>query len=102
MASISFPFRVNPSTRGVATNPDGSDPEINEAVALHILTHPGERPMRPEFGTESMSFGEVLDQGALQLQLTLHGWEHVTITDVAAGQPDGGRINAVVTWERNA
>lgn len=102
MASISFPFRVNPSTRGVATNPDGSDPEINEAVALHVMTHPGERPMRPEFGTESMPFGDGLDMGSLQLQLTTHGWEHITITDITTGTPQGGRVESVVTWERNA
>lgn len=100
MASISFPFRVDPSTRGVVTNHDGSDAEINEAVALHALTHPGERPMRPEFGTESMSFGDGLDQGSLQLQLYLHGWEHVIITDITTGDPDGGRVESVVTWER--
>lgn len=101
MASISFPFRVNPSTRGVATNQDGSLAEINEAIALHVMTHPGERPMRPDFGTESMAFGPGLDQGALQLQLTNYGWAHVAILDVTSGMPENGRVESVVTWERN-
>lgn len=102
MPSISFPFRVDPANRRVATNPDGSDPEINEAIAVHVLVQPGERPMRPGFGTESLPFSNGLDQGALQLQLSEHGWEHIAVTGVNSGPPDNGRVESVVTWERNA
>lgn len=101
MASLSFPFRVDPISRDVVTNPDGSDPETHEAIAAHIMTQPFERPMRPNFGTESVAFGTGLDRGALQLQISEHGWEHITITDVASDTPNGGRIESVVTWERN-
>lgn len=101
MPSISFPFRVDPSSRAVATNPDGSDPEVNEAIAVHVMTQPGERPLRPGFGTESLPFSDGVDQGALQLQLTEYGWEHITITDVSPGEPANGRVENAVTWERN-
>ena len=101
MPSLSFPFRVDPVSRRVATNPDGSDPEANEAIALHVLTQPGERPMRPGFGTESLSFTDGLDVGARQLQLTEHGWERLSVTDIANGIPDNGRVESVVSWERS-
>lgn len=101
MASISFPFRVDPTNRRVATNPDGSDPEVNEAIAAHVMVQPGERPMRPGFGTESMPFGDGLDAGALQLQLTEYGWEHIAVTDITTTQPQNGRVESVVTWERS-
>jgi hypothetical protein len=101
MASLSFPFRVDPATRRVATNPDGSDPEASEAIALHILTFMGERPMRPGFGTESLPFGPGLDPSALQLQLTEHGWDNLSITDITDGPPANGRVESIVSWERN-
>lgn len=101
MASLSFPFRVDSVSRRVVTNPDGSDPEANEAIALHVMTQPGERPMRPGFGTESLPFGDGLDPGALQLQLTEYGWDRLSVTDIETGTPDGGRVESVVSWERS-
>lgn len=101
MASISFPFRIDPVNRRVATNPDGSDPEANEAIALHVMTQPGERPMRPGFGTESLPFGPGIDAGALQLQLTEHGWENLAVTDITDSAPLDGRVVSTVSWERS-
>ena len=98
---LSFPFRIEPASRDAATNPDGSDQEITEAVAAHVMVQPLERPMRPGFGTESLPFGDGLDQGALQLQLTEHGWEHVSVSQIETDTPDGGRVQSLVTWERN-
>lgn len=98
--SLSYPFRVDPITRNAATNPSGSDPEVNEAVALHVLTEMGERPLRPDFGTVSLPFGGGLEHGALQLQLSEHGWSHIEVRNVASGAPEGNRVESVVTWER--
>lgn len=100
MASISFPFRVSPTTGSVVTNVDGDDAEVDEAIALHILTENLERPLRPEFGTVSLPFGDGLNPGALQLQLTEHGWEHIGITDVITGEPEENRVESSVYWER--
>lgn len=100
MASISFPFRVVPATRAVATNVDGSDAEVDEAIALHILTETLERPLRPEFGTDSLPFSDGLSAGALQLQLSEHGWEHIRITDIVTEDPVGNRVESSVFWER--
>lgn len=112
MASISFPFRVPPLSRdtptgeyvprAVVTNVDGADAEVDEAIALHILTETLERPLRPEFGTVSLPFGDGLSQGGLQLQLLEHGWEHIFIADVATGEPEGNRVESAVFWERRA
>jgi len=99
---ISFPFRVDPVTRAVATVTSGSDEEISEAVALHVMTQPGERPLRPGFGTESLPFGDGLDAGSIQLQLTDHGWAHVNITDVETRVLDQNRVESTVNWERTS
>jgi len=111
MPSISFPFRVAPRTyrpedvvypgSPVATNEDGSDPEANEAIAVHLMVQPGERPMRPDFGTDSPSFGPGLDKGALQLQLDEHGWNHIRVKAITDTVPEGGRVESTVTWERS-
>lgn len=100
MPALSFPFRVDPISRNVATVADGSDQEAAEAIAAHIMVHPGERPMRPEFGTESLPFGDGLGRGSLQLQLTEHGWPRILIVDITNGDPDNGRVESRVTWER--
>lgn len=100
MSSLSFPFRVDPVTRGVVTNPSGSDPEVNEAIAVHLLTEVGERPLRPSFGTVSPEFGGGIDAGALQLQLQEHGWAHVEVRSVVPGPVENNRVQTVVNWER--
>lgn len=110
MPSISFPFRFNAAARlpadapypgaPVAINGDGSDEEANEAVALHVMTHPLERPMRPEFGTESLPFGPGLNAGALQLQLAENGWDYILIRNIDTTVLDRSRVQSVVAWER--
>lgn len=100
MPALSFPFRISPVTRGAQTVEDGSDEEISEAVAAHVMVQPGERPMRPGFGTESLPFGDGLSLGSLQLQLTEYGWEHVVVTDIVTGDPQDNRVVSHVTWER--
>lgn len=120
MSVLSFPFRVDPvirngpsifdgvdaviteaPPRSVVVLESGSDEEITEAVAAHVMVQPGERPMRPEFGTDSMSFGPGVSQGSLQLQLAEYGWGHVLINSVTPGEPtDAGYQEFTVAWER--
>lgn len=98
---ISFPFRINPVTRSVETVVSGSDEEVDEAIAAHIMTMSGERPMRPDFGTPALPFSNGLDAGALQVQLNTHGWDYVNISDVDNNYIEGGKVESTVRWERN-
>lgn len=119
MSVLSFPFRVDPVTRtgkpiadgpdheqvvvsprSAVANEDGSDHEIAEAIALHVMVQPGERPMRPDFGTESMPFGAGPSRGFLQLQLTEHGWGHVAVRAITAADPEDSYREFSVSWER--
>ena len=116
---LSFPFRVDPVTRTgkpISDGPDhdpvlvgprqvvavdpGSDHEIAEAIAAHIMVAPSERPMRPDFGTVPMPFGPGLSATFLQLQLLEHGWEHVAVRRVEPADPEGNYRRFSVSWER--
>ena len=99
--SLSFPIRVHPHTGGFVTVPSGSDAEITEGVALHVLTRTGERHLRPGFGTEALPFSDGLDRGGLQLQLAENGWSDVEVTDIANEQTQvHGQVRTVVSWNR--
>lgn len=53
---LSFPFRI---THGgnAATVAESSDQHISESIAVHVLTHPGERHLNPNFGTPNSRSG---------------------------------------------
>jgi hypothetical protein len=89
-----------PGPREVVTLRDGSDEEITEAIAAHLMVQPGERPMRPVFGTESMAFGTGPSDAALALQLAEHGWAHVSIESITPGELEEGYREFTVSWER--
>jgi uncharacterized protein len=68
------------------------DREIAEAIKIILLTAPGERPMRPEFGCRIHEFvyGPVTSATAGQLahevRVALDRWEpRIDVTDVAVG-----------------
>jgi phage baseplate assembly protein W len=63
--------------------------ELEEAMRLILMTYPGERPMRPEFGSRVRDWvfrGVDLDAMAslqLEVQNSIHRWEpRVEVTDV--------------------
>lgn len=93
---ISFPFRLGP-TGAVATVEQGSDTEIEEAIAVAMLTKPGERIQVPAFGVADPAFeGFVL--GALQRHLIDFGPD-VTVTQVDAKYLDDGRQQVTISWK---
>lgn len=92
---ISFPFRLGP-TGSVATVEQGSDQEINEEIAMAMLTRPGERIQVPSFGVADPAFeGFVL--GALQRHLIDFGPD-VTVTEVGSQFLADGRQQATISW----
>lgn len=77
-AGWAFPLRVN-GTGGVALV--RREQELEEAMRLVLSTHPGERPMRPDFGCplRDFVFRGANDQTAAELALEVRNallrWE---------------------------
>lgn len=68
---LSFPFRLDRQGH-VATTERGSDAEVEEALAVLVMTVTGERPMTPAYGVPDPTF------------------TGLTLSDVAAGVSDWG------------
>jgi phage baseplate assembly protein W len=85
-AGIAFPMRIAPSG-GVALV--SREREIEEAIRLILGTSPGERPMRPEFGSRIAEhvFGpanaSTAGQLAYEVRVALERWEpRIDVQDV--------------------
>jgi hypothetical protein len=98
--ALSFPFRLTP-TGSVATVERGSDAEIDEAVAVLVLTTIGERPMRPGFGVPDAAFGG-LYVGDVQVGLDEHGPQGVVVLGVESTPKNNTQAVAEITWSRGA
>ena len=96
---LSFPFRLDPISGAAVTTAEGSAQNINETIAVHVLTHPGERHLNPGFGYPTLPFSEGLEAGPLQLNLTDNGMGHVRITEVATTSVGDGAAESMITWE---
>lgn len=84
MELIAYPFRLTPDGTSVAKVVDGSDEAIAQELAVAVLTRPGERLMRPQFGIADPAFVG-FDGDALRMHVTLFGpaveLQAVAITD---------------------
>jgi phage baseplate assembly protein W len=85
-AGWAFPLRVN-AKGGIALV--RRERELEEAMRLILATYPGERPMRPEFGSRVRDWvfrGTDNDSlGALKIEVmnSIHRWEpRVKVVDV--------------------
>ena len=85
-SGIAFPMRVAPSG-GIALV--SREREIEEAIRLILGTSPGERPMRPEFGSRIAEhvFGpanaSTAGQLAYEIRVALERWEpRIDVEDV--------------------
>jgi phage baseplate assembly protein W len=97
-AGWAFPPRVNGSG-GIALVREGR--ELEEAMRIILLTYPGERPMRPEFGSRIRDFvfressPEMFAALAHEVRSSLRRWEpRVEVRDVRV-QPDEQDDSAV-------
>lgn len=98
MVSVwSFPFRPG-GDGSVATVEEGSDPAIEEAIAVAMLTRPGERILVPTFGATDPAFVGV-EAGALQRHLDDFG-PNVVITGITTRQQQPHTEAVTVAWER--
>ncbi|GAA1942456.1 GPW/gp25 family protein [Kitasatospora viridis] len=89
-----FPFAVEPAG-GVAMV--SGEARLEQAMALILRTYPGERPMRPLFGSTLRDYvfdgasAEKTAEIAAVVRDAIEQWEpRVTVTDVAV-YPDGER-----------
>ena len=93
-----FPPQVNPSG-GIALV--SRERELEEAMRIVLLTYPGERPMRPDFGSRVRDFvfrsvdDEMTTALAFEVQTSLQRWEpRVDVLTVRA-TPDPDRNELV-------
>ena len=97
MVSVwSFPFRIG-GDGAIATVDEGSDQAIEEAIAVAMLTRPGERILVPTFGAVDPAFAGV-EAGALQRHCDDFGPE-VVITGVTTQVRDSHTEAVTVAWE---
>jgi hypothetical protein len=97
---ISFPFRIL-ATGDVATVERGSDAEVREAIAVLLLTQPGERPLAPGYGTPDPAYAG-LSLGGIQLGLDTYGPDGITVEDVATAPLTDTTAETVVSWSRTS
>lgn len=98
---FSFPFRLG-RDGSIATVEQNSDVEIEEALAVAMLTHPGERIQVPTFGVADPAFSG-FEVGALQRHCLDFGPD-VEITAVDVRRLDDGqygdREEVLIHWHR--
>lgn len=95
---ISFPFRLD-GNGAIAAVDQGSDAEIDEQIAVAMLTRPGERITVPSFGVNDPTFDGFL-ASALARQCTDFG-PSVTIKTVSVDNLTEGREKVAIEWTRN-
>lgn len=94
---MSFPFRLEPSGT-VATVEQNSDTEIDEQIALALLTSPGERIQVPQFGCNDPAFTG-FETASLRRHLATFGPE-VEAVQVGATAWGDDRQQVTVSWTR--
>lgn len=96
--TLSFPFRLG-ADGAAATVGYGTDAEVDEAIAVLVLTRPGERPLNPTFGVPDPTFAG-LYTGDVQVGLDEFGPAGITIDSVTNEPIDGHDhvVRAVVAW----
>lgn len=96
---ISFPFRLD-ATGSVASVEQDSDPEIDEQIAVAMLTRPGERLTVPTFGVNDPAFDGFL-LSALQRHCLDFG-PPVEVKAISSNRLTEGREQIVINWDRQA
>lgn len=94
---MAFPFRIDGAGAVVAVAQD-SDADVEQQIALAMLTRPGERITAPTFGVSDPAFVG-FEAGALQRHLDDFG-PNVEITTLLIDRTAEGRERVVIDWQR--
>lgn len=92
-----FPFRLGPNGSVLAVAQD-SDRDLENLIAVGVLTRPGEREQCPTFGISDPAFAG-WERSALERHLLDFGPD-VGVTDVSVARRAGDREEVTVAWER--
>ena len=95
---LSFPFRLTPQGPA-AIAPYGSDQEIDEAIAVMVLTLEGERLLTPGFGVPDPAFFGV-NAGDIQTCLDEYGPEGIVISEIETEPLNETQEAASIIWSR--
>lgn len=98
MGILSFPFRLDPTGRA-ATVQAGSDTEVDEAIAVLVLTNTGERPMAPQFGIPDPAFSGI-SISDVQVGLDQFGPAGIEVMDLEITPRSESKSDAEIRWAR--
>ena len=96
-AVLDFPFRLGPDGSIVTVAQDG-DRDLENLIAVAVLTRPGEREQVPGFGIADPAFSG-WERPSLDRHLVDYGPD-VVVTDVSVIRKAGDREEVTVAWER--
>ncbi|GHE08569.1 GPW/gp25 family protein [Streptomyces alanosinicus] len=104
---LAFPLRPDGTGRTASADPDQ---HIRDLIGLVLLTEPGERVMRPDFGCglRAMVFAPLGDVMATTtqalVQAQLHTWldDVISIDQVTAEAREDGSLVVTVAYRRRA
>jgi phage baseplate assembly protein W len=102
---LAFPLRLDAAGRTAGADPDA---HLRDLIELVLLTEPGERVMRPDFGCglRAMVFaplGDVLATTTQALvQAQLHTWldDVIVLDQVEVGSDADGSLTVTVAYRR--
>lgn len=104
---LSFPLRLDGTGRTAGADPDR---HVRDLIELVLLTEPGERVMRPDFGCglRALLFAPLDDvlatttQAVVQAQL--HTWldDVVDLGQISVEAGEDGSLTVTVTYRRRA
>lgn len=95
---LSFPFRISPQGEAV-TAPYGSDQEVEEALALLVLTLAGERVMHPDYGVPDPTWAGITEND-IQSGVLEYGPSGIEIESLDERPLDETTSTYVVNWTR--
>lgn len=95
---IAFPFRYAPNGE-LVTIPDGSDAEINQHIAMLLLTRVGERMLVPQFGIPDPAFAGI-DMSDVQAGLNTFGPAGITVRELDPEDFTDDKSRIRIGWDR--
>lgn len=94
---MSFPFRLD-DTGAIASVDQDSDNEIEEQLAVAVLTRPGERIQVPTFGVMDAAFDRLQIPALARHCLDFGPYVEIEVVDIQLLEGDRERV--LIQWRR--